>query len=354
MHRTISLLHWYHKNKRKLPWRESRNPYFIWLSEVILQQTRVEQGLPYYQKFTEQFPTVKHLAQAPIDDVLKLWQGLGYYSRAKNLHETANQVVAQYQGQFPESFQQLIELKGIGDYTASAISSIAFGEKQAVVDGNVFRVLSRFYGIETPIQSNQAKKEFKQLANELLIDGEDPGQINQGLMELGSQVCTPKNPKCAECPWQNQCFAYAHQKQADYPVKQAKGVSKVVYLHYFFLKHHNQILLGKRDQQSIWKGLYQPLLVELTNSTDFPPVDELAKQLSTEPNQLSIAFASGTISHLLTHRKLMIRFYIVSAIQSLLETPASYQLYSRDEIESIPFPIAIVRFVEKHQDLLFD
>lgn len=354
MQNTLSLLSWYQKHKRDLPWRQTKNPYYIWLSEVILQQTRVEQGMPYYYKFVEQYPTVNHLAKAPIDEVLKLWQGLGYYSRAKNLHETAKQVVAQYQGLFPESFEQLIQLKGIGDYTASAISSIAFQEKQAVVDGNVFRVLARFYGIETPIQSSKAKKEFKTLASYLLIDGQNPGQINQGLMELGSQICTPKNPKCAACPWQNNCYAFAHQKQAEFPVKLAKKASKTIYLHYFFLKQNQSFLLCKRDQSSIWKGLYQPMLIESNTELQLPPLDELARLLEIKPNQLFVTKPTDSIVHLLTHRKLIVTFYIVTSKSKKLSIPSQFHLFNWDELQTLPFPIVIARFIDQYQSLLID
>lgn len=348
MEQTISLLNWYHNNKRPLPWRESRNPYFIWLSEVILQQTRVEQGLPYYLKFIEQYPTVTHLAKAPIDDVLRLWQGLGYYSRAKNLHETALQVVSKYNGNFPYQFSHLIELKGIGDYTASAISSIVSGEKQAVVDGNVFRVLSRYYGIDTPIQSNQAKKQFKALANDLLTENHDAGLINQGLMELGSQICTPKNPKCHDCPWQNACFAFEHNKQGDFPVKLAKKASKTVYLHYFILQHENKILLSKRDQTSIWKGLYQPLLIESQLQSESLPIEKLAEMLHTKPNQLKVQQLSEPVTHLLTHRKLIVSFYTVETQLKKINPPLGYQFFDHHLVSTLPFPIVIARFMEKH------
>ena len=201
------LKHWYSNNKRELPWRQTKDPYFIWLSEIILQQTQVNQGLPYYVKFTENFPTIYHLASADESAVLKLWQGLGYYSRARNLHATAKYVVSELDGKFPNNYKDLIKLKGIGDYTASAIASICFNEATAVVDGNVYRVLSRYFGIDTPINSSKGAKVFKQLAQEL-IDLKDPATFNQAIMEFGATQCKPQNPDCKICPFNASCIAF--------------------------------------------------------------------------------------------------------------------------------------------------
>ena len=216
-----NVINWYSDNKRDLPWRHTVNPYFIWLSEIILQQTQVKQGLPYYKSFVKTFPTVYDLAKSDEQTVLKLWQGLGYYSRARNLHFTAKYIVNELGGNFPNSYSEIIKLKGIGDYTASAIASIAFGETTAVVDGNVYRVLSRFFGIETPINSTKGIKEFKALATEL-IDKREPATFNQAIMEFGAQQCKPKKPYCIICPLQSGCVAFQTNKISELPVKLKK------------------------------------------------------------------------------------------------------------------------------------
>ena len=216
-----TLIQWYLQNNRELPWRKTKNPYFIWLSEIMLQQTRVAQGMSYYLKFIEVFPTVFDLAKATESTVLKMWQGLGYYSRARNLHFTANQIASELNGKFPSTYKEIIKLKGIGDYTASAISSICFNKPTAVVDGNVYRVLSRYFGIQTPINSATGIKEFKALA-QTLIDTEQPGTYNQAIMDFGALQCKPKRPLCSSCPLQSSCVAFGKQLTAVLPVKEKK------------------------------------------------------------------------------------------------------------------------------------
>jgi A/G-specific adenine glycosylase len=215
------IINWYLKNKRDLPWRNTEDPYFIWLSEVILQQTREEQGMPYYLKFTERYATIKQLAAAKDDDVMKLWQGLGYYNRAANMLKTARLIVDEHGSAFPETYEELIELKGIGPYTAAAVSSFAFGEARAVVDGNVYRVLSRLFAIDEPVNSSKGKIVFAELANEIM-DHKHPGAYNQGIMELGAVICKPRQPLCGECPIRLQCIAYEKKTIASYPVKRKK------------------------------------------------------------------------------------------------------------------------------------
>ena len=216
-----SIIKWYEQHKRDLPWRNIKDPYRIWLSEIILQQTRVEQGLPYYEKFIKNFPSVKHLASAPADKVMKLWQGLGYYSRARNLHATAKEVVKTHKGKFPDEHADVIKLKGVGAYTAAAILSFAFEKPYAVVDGNVYRLLSRYFGIDTPIDSGQAKKEFYALAQSL-IEGFPPAVFNQAIMEFGSVQCRPANPDCMQCVLHETCFAFRNKRVDQLPVKKQK------------------------------------------------------------------------------------------------------------------------------------
>jgi len=259
------IIDWYQDNHRKLHWRETVDPYKIWLSEVILQQTRVAQGLPYYERFIISFPTVFDLAVAPSQKVLRLWQGLGYYSRARNLHRCAKQVVEKFNGHFPNSFNELTKLPGVGDYTAAAIASIAFREPVAVVDGNVYRVLARVFGIEKDIASGEGKKYFFSLANKL-IDKTRPDLFNQALMEFGALHCLPKNPKCGECIFSKSCNANQRNLQAVLPVKSKKLKIKTRYFYYFILINKNKVLLKRRTEKDIWQGLNDFYLIETTRS----------------------------------------------------------------------------------------
>src|ERR1051325_11203457 len=252
---------WYKANKRDLPWRNVRDPYLIWLSEIILQQTRVEQGLPYYFRFAEKYPTVHHLAKAKEAEVMKLWQGLGYYSRARNLHAAAKHIAFELNGKFPATFHEVLRLKGVGTYTAAAIASFAYGEAQAVVDGNVYRLLSRYFGIKAPIDSTKGKKQFLELASSLL-DRKDPGTHNQAIMEFGARQCVPKNPSCGTCPLGNSCFARAKKKVNMLPVKEKKTKISERHFHYFLVRHRGYVWINHRSGKDIWKGLYDLPLIE--------------------------------------------------------------------------------------------
>ena len=263
------LIDWYLSNQRELPWRKTKNPYHIWLSEIMLQQTRVAQGLPYYLRFTEEFPTVFDLAEASEEKVLKLWQGLGYYSRARNLHFTAKEIVKNHQGQFPSDYHQLLKLKGIGSYTAAAITSFAFNQPYAVVDGNVIRVLSRVFGIEIPYDSVTGKKRFQQLAQELLIKNK-PGMYNQAIMEFGALQCKPKSPNCSICPMQDFCIAYQAMEVHAFPVRSKKIKVKERFLHFLMIQTDNGICIGKR-KSGIWNGLYEFPFFEFSLSYVYGP-----------------------------------------------------------------------------------
>ena len=249
------LIDWYHHQRRNLPWRHTRDPYFIWLSEVILQQTRVAQGLPYYQQFTEAYPTVFDLAAAPEQEIMRLWQGLGYYSRARNLSQTAQFIVQEQNGQFPDSYHKLLKLKGIGPYTAAAIASFAYDEAVAVVDGNVYRVLARVFGLATDITSTEGKKQFAQLANELL-DVSQPATYNQAIMEFGALQCTPVSPDCLLCPFQANCVANATGQIAKLPVKTKKTKVRERFFNYFVIIKNQEIALKQRTDRDIWQQLY--------------------------------------------------------------------------------------------------
>lgn len=307
------LINWYSKYKRDLPWRKTQNPYFIWLSEIILQQTQVKQGLPYYYAFVKQYPSVFDLANASEEEVLKLWQGLGYYSRARNLHATAQHIALELNGVFPNTYKGLIQLKGIGDYTASAIASIAFNEVAAVVDGNVYRVLSRYFGIDTPINSTQGIKEFKALAS-TLIDKHQPATYNQAIMEFGAIQCKPKNPECEVCPLKNGCMALQKNTLDQLPVKLKK--TKVTTKYFNFLvcvDKDKNILFEKRDKKGIWQNLYQFPLIETEKSLNTDEFHFL--DLKTTPfinTVLDFAlFNEVDKIHKLSHQHLHTKFWIV-------------------------------------------
>ncbi len=250
------VLNWYRENRRDLPWRSSRDPYIIWVSEIIFQQTRIEQGLNYYTRFVERFPNIESLAQASEQEVLTQWQGLGYYNRAKNLHQTARRIYFDFEGVFPSTFEALLDLKGIGDYTASMIASVCYESPSAAVDGNVYRVLSRLNNDATAIDTNLGKKHFKQLAQQLL-DPQFPGDFNQGLMELGALICKPKDPQCHSCPVQSHCRALANHSQTHLPIKSPKKPVSALHMNYLFIHHSDGFYIQQRPRTGIWPGMWE-------------------------------------------------------------------------------------------------
>ncbi|MCL4118529.1 UNVERIFIED_CONTAM: hypothetical protein GTU68_061181 [Idotea baltica] len=336
------LIHWYSINKRNLPWRETTDPYCIWLSEIILQQTQVKQGLPYYNAFLAEFPSVFHLAKAKEAQVLKLWQGLGYYSRARNLHATAKHVVDELNGKFPNNYKDLLKLKGVGDYTASAISSICFNEVAAVVDGNVYRALSRYFGIDTPINSSNGTKEFKLLAEEL-IDKKQPAEFNQAIMEFGARQCKPKNPDCTSCPFQNSCVALQKNLVGELPVKIKSAKAKKKYFNFLvFISEDHKTILEKREGKGIWQNLYQFPLIETKAEANFDTVLELVKQ-NEVLNDVSfelILYNKDAIVHKLSHQHLYTKFWIVKTKQGFKDGILI------DDIENYAVPILIGNFIE--------
>lgn len=347
--RTFSevLQNWYQRNKRDLPWRNTKDPYMIWLSEVILQQTRVVQGLPYYNKFVEKYPTVVDLAHSDENDVLRLWQGLGYYSRARNMHQTAKIIAHDLNGKFPETYAGLLKLKGIGPYTAAAIASFAFDEKVAVVDGNVYRVLARLFGVETDISSHEAKKVFGDLANEL-ISAESPGIHNQAMMEFGATYCTPANPECMFCVFHYDCEANAKGKQAVLPVKSKKVKVRKRYFDYFVIEQSGRLLLSKRGAKDIWEGLYDFYLVE--SNDKLLEIEEIDNDflLDIFPDS-TIKNISEMYKHVLTHQSIEVRFWhVVLNEDKGLQIPLDYEFYSWQEVENLPKPILIEKYLKKH------
>jgi A/G-specific adenine glycosylase len=300
------LLQWNEEeNRREMPWKGEKNPYYIWLSEIILQQTRVEQGLPYFIRFKEKYPTVKHLAQAKEDEVMRLWQGLGYYSRARNLHKTAKNIHQNFKGKFPNTFDELKKLKGVGDYTAAAIASFAFGEKKAVVDGNVIRVLSRVFGIETAFDSTVGKKEFALLAQSL-IDESNPSAYNQAIMDFGGMVCAPQNPKCTICPFNKICVAKREETIHAFPHREKRIKIKNRYFNYLVIENGKEIFIQKRTGNDIWKGLYELPLFETKTTLKKNLKNSVSAFLKM--NEFEIIFSSKEIVQLLSHQKIHFRF----------------------------------------------
>lgn len=338
-------MEWYAGNKRDLPWRADRDPYKIWLSEIILQQTRIAQGMPYYQQFLEKFPSLDHLARAKEEEILRLWQGLGYYSRATNMLFCAKTLQSEYGGDFPRSFDELCKLKGIGGYTAAAIASIAFGQKAAVVDGNVQRVLSRVFGVFDDVASSAGKKTLQRLADELIPE-QHPGDYNQAVMEFGALQCVPKNPDCSSCVLSAGCHAFVNHQQEVLPVKSKKKAPRNRYFHYFVIGDGDQFLMRKRNQGGIWKGLWEFMVMEsaLKEETD----NITAKIRALYGADLTIDFRSEVYRRPLTHQQIFARFYIVSAYSGpLCRMISDNELHwvSRQKMHELPKPVLIYNFL---------
>lgn len=343
MNFTKTIIHWYSANKRDLPWRHTTNPYFIWLSEIILQQTQVKQGLPYYEAFVKTFPTVFDLANAEEQNVLKLWQGLGYYSRARNLHYAAKYIVNDLNGNFPSTYSEIIKLKGVGDYTASAVASIAFNETTAVVDGNVYRILSRFFGIDTPINSTKGIKEFKALASSL-IDNKQPATFNQSIMEFGARQCKPKNPDCSTCPLDSSCFALQHNKITDLPVKLKKTKVRNRYFNYLVcIDSKKNIVIEQRSGKGIWQNLYQFPLIETDLSltiSEFKKLDIETSILEGSTFDYSL-FNEVDKIHKLSHQHLHTKFWILE-----VDILPANSIHISD-LQSYPVPALIRDFISE-------
>lgn len=338
-----SLTKWYLQNKRDLPWRNTQNPYFIWLSEIMLQQTRVAQGMPYFYSFTTAFPTVFDLANASEEQVLKLWQGLGYYSRARNLHKTAQYIAFELDGIFPSSYIDLLKLKGVGEYTAAAIASFSYNEKVPVVDGNVFRVLSRYFDIESDISLLSTKKEFTALASEL-ISKENPALFNQAIMEFGAMQCVPKNPNCDICIFNSSCMALQKKKVSQLPVKSKKlKVTKRYFNYIVFLDENQKTYIQKRSDKGIWHNLYEFPLIETQKEESFEAISNQIQDLIYNDNKIVSVreWNSKSIIHKLSHQHLYIKFQIVNLIGSI---PNGIDF---DTLQVFPFPIVIFNFIEK-------
>jgi len=335
------LSQWYAINKRDLPWRNTENPYFIWLSEIILQQTRVDQGLSYYLKFIDAFPNVADLANADEDLVLKLWQGLGYYSRARNLQFSAKLILSEFDGKFPDNHADILKLKGVGPYTAAAISSFSFGLPFAVLDGNVIRVLSRIFGIQTPFDITEGKKKFQKLAQELL-DKKNPAEYNQAIMEFGALQCVPKSPKCNDCPIVDDCIAFNTNTVSLLPVKSKKLKVKSRFLHFLVVNKNNEVLIRKRNS-GIWQGLYEFPFLEFDEN-----LNEKSVLISTlwinffNDSVKKICFISEEYVHKLSHQKIHAKFWEidVSSFRS-----SDFKIVKFNELQKYPVSSLIEKYL---------
>ena len=355
---TKKLLQWWQIHKRDLPWKKTKDPYIIWLSEIILQQTRVKQGLPYFEKFVKAYPNVGRLANAPEDEVMRLWEGLGYYSRARNMHWTARYIHEELGGVFPQSYKEIIQLKGVGPYTAAAIASFAYDLPHAVIDGNVYRVLSRFFGIETPIDSTEGKKEFARLAAEVL-DKKKSAAFNQAIMDFGSLQCKPQNPACTACPLQKKCVAFNQDRIQDLPVKSKKIKRKERFFNYLVLwNEKKQVCLQKRTGKDIWQNLYQFPLIEsqqkLLNKEGLLQNENWSKLFDMKKPKPSIKLSSISPSYqqLLTHQKINACFFEIYI--NTANTPSVSRLLpdtvwlAPSELKNYACPKIINRFIEDY------
>ncbi len=326
---TVELLKWYEHHGRTLPWRETRDPYPIWLSEVILQQTRIQQGMAYWERFMQRFPTVEALAAASEDEVLRLWQGLGYYSRARHLHAAARQIVER--GGFPTTLEGIRSLKGVGDYTAAAVASFAFGLPAAAVDGNAYRVMARYFGIETPINSTEGKKVFAALAAQLL-PRDRAADYNQAVMDFGATWCTPQSPRCADCPLAEACVAWREGRVGLLPVKERKVKMLTRHITYIYVRCHGMTALRRRGPSDIWQGLWEPVCYE-TGAGEQAARELSALLQSTAPPRL----IKKDVKHVLTHRILMADFYLWEP-DSRPALPAGYVWIAEEELDSYAVP----------------
>ena len=339
------LIKWFNTNKRELPWRKSKDPYRVWLSEIILQQTKIKQGLPYYNKFIKNYPTVYDLAYTTEDKILKNWQGLGYYTRARNLHYTAKFIVEKLDGVFPKKYRDLLKLKGVGDYTASAIASICFEEPVAVLDGNVFRVLSRYFGINTPINSTNGLKEFKFLSKSLLPK-KRIGDYNQAIMEFGALQCKPKSPNCPICPIKKNCFAFSNNSIKHLPFKIKKNRVKDRYFNFLVhLSRNSQTIIEKRKSKGIWQNLYQFPMIETKYSSSKKKLFSNKKNLE-KYNLIDLEIElinENEIIHKLSHQKLHIKFWKVHQKIKL------DKLIDWRDLKKYPVPIPIAEFINSYK-----
>lgn len=351
MRREISnrLIDWYEKNKRELPWRGTRNPYFIWLSEIILQQTRVNQGLEYYLRFINRFPTIDLLAQAALDEVLLLWQGLGYYSRARNLHQTAKAIVNEYNGRFPTSYEELCTLKGIGPYTAAAIASMAFNSHVPVVDGNVMRVITRLEGITDDIRKQTTKNEISRLSKKV-IEHHDPAMYNQAIMEFGALQCVPVNPVCTRCSLNTFCYAYNNKKVNELPNKSPSKKQKARYFNYVIVQSGCDVFIEQRTGKDIWHMLFQFPLIETTKEISGTEILNHPLWKNWFDNQeIEISIFEKGYRHILSHQIIHARFFKVTVFNRSFKPPVKWVKTKVQGLTNFAVPRLIDRFLNENE-----
>jgi len=342
------IIRWYLTNKRSLPWRDTQDAYVIWLSEIILQQTRVEQGLPYFNRFLEAYPKVADFAAASEMQILKLWQGLGYYSRGRNMLFTARQIIELHNGVFPVKYADLIKLKGIGEYTAAAISSFSSGEARAVLDGNVFRVLSRYFGINTPINSTQGKKQFSELAQSLIHEA-DPAMYNQAIMEFGALQCKPKSPDCPSCPLQLSCYARNNNLISQLPVKLKKLTVRTRHINYFICRRGDEILVNKRIYEDIWQHLYDFPSIETQEVADVENV-QFFNNVKQNFGQNVTILPLMEIKHLLTHQIIYVQFFALDNYIVNFNNNAEAKWVTWADFEQLPQPKILTKFINNYSN----
>jgi len=335
-----AILSWYTSNARDLPWRQTQDPYVIWLSEIILQQTRVAQGLPYFHKLLHAFPTINHLAEADEALLFRNWQGLGYYSRARNLHKTAKLVAHQYHGLFPRTYHELVKLPGIGPYTAAAIASFAFGEAVPVVDGNVFRILARYFGIETDIMHSSARKEFTEIAQQL-IPTAYAATFNQAIMEFGSLQCSPV-PNCGTCPLRLSCVAFETQRTQSLPIKSKSKAPRNRYFNYFIVVQRNKFLVRMRSEKDIWQGLWEFVQHETDQAAELPAAIGPFEDLLSFPREELQAPAK----HLLSHQRIFTRAWLIQVPDIVdIPVPENFQWMDAQDFENCGKPVLILNLI---------
>lgn len=342
---THGIMKWNKTNRRKMPWKGEKDPYKIWLSEIILQQTRVEQGWPYYEKFVNTYPTVMDLSDAPENEVFRLWQGLGYYTRCRNMLTAAKKIRTDYGGNFPCHYDEILQLPGVGEYTASAIASFAFQLPHAVVDGNVQRVLARYFGLKEPVNNTVGKKKFSLLANDLL-DKKNPGTFNQAIMDFGATVCTPQQPHCKVCPLTKNCYALQHQVISKLPVKIPKAKSRERYFYYLVSRYHNTFYIRQRNEKDIWKNLYEfPLYEGKTLQKAFSLAEMSLAKTFPEENLCISRKESKIYRQQLTHQRITAIFIQITLKKPLEEIPG-YLIVSQSDLNKFAFPRTIIRYLQ--------
>ena len=345
-----TLARWYLDNRRNLPWRKTRDPYLIWVSEIILQQTRVDQGIPFYRTFIRKFPDLQSLAKARERTVLKTWQGMGYYARAHNMLATARMLVKQLNGKFPADIKGLMSLKGVGPYTAAAIGSIAFGIQEPVLDGNVYRFLSRYFGVEAVAGTKEGYR-FNELATDLL-DKKNPGQHNQAVMEFGALQCTPVNPDCPACPVKFGCYAFKSKKVSMLPLKTSKPKTQQRYFHYFIIHWKGHVVIQRRASKDIWRGLYEFPLVESGGKIRFSKARLHTAGIHT-PEVPEKKTLSATYKHQLTHQTLYVSFYELTLQGRPVLLHTNMRLIPISKIGSFPVPRLIAKYMEQPKMLSY-